>query len=272
MTETGRATRREGRARARPSRDRPTVTRSRVVERSRSVGSRARAEPPESRQPTRRLTGVWIMSVITVLVMIGYTSWFTPLFGARRIEVSGVSTLTAGEVREAAAIDPKTPIPRLDADEIADRIRALSRVDKVDVELSWPSTVRLIITERVAVFQARVGEQVALIDRTGMVFATTATPPAGVPELRTARQAPDDPATRSALTMLSALDDRLRPEVLVVQADSPADVRAALAGGRQVIWGGPDESPRKAAVLRALLSQPGRIYNVSTPALATITP
>jgi cell division protein FtsQ len=212
------------------------------------------------------------MTVITVLTMIGYTLWYTALFSPRRIEVSGTSALTPTEIRAAAAIDPDTPILRLDTVEVATRIRTLPRVDDVVAEVSWPSTVRLTVTERVPVYQARVSGGGALVDHTGLVFATEAAPTPGIPELVVARIAPDDDATRAALIFLAALPERTRAEVLSVRVDTPGALRATLAAGREVIWGTPERVVRKAAVLTALLSRPGRIYNVSTPDLPTVTP
>jgi len=37
-----------------------------------------------------------------------------------------------------------------------------------------------------------------------------------------------------------------------------------------VRWGGVEEGDRKAAVLGPLLTQPGKIYDISSPALPTI--
>ena len=41
--------------------------------------------------------------------------------------------------------------------------------------------------------------------------------------------------------------------------------------GREVRWGGVEQGDRKAAVLVPLLTQPGKIYDVSSPTLPTIT-
>ncbi|HSL06993.1 MAG TPA: cell division protein, partial [Pseudonocardiaceae bacterium] len=40
--------------------------------------------------------------------------------------------------------------------------------------------------------------------------------------------------------------------------------------GREVRWGGVEQGDRKAAVLGPLLTQPGKIYDVSSPTLPTV--
>jgi cell division protein FtsQ len=42
-------------------------------------------------------------------------------------------------------------------------------------------------------------------------------------------------------------------------------VQLALKGGKTVKWGSADESERKAAVLAALLTRPGKVYDVAAP-------
>ncbi len=43
-----------------------------------------------------------------------------------------------------------------------------------------------------------------------------------------------------------------------------------LTGGREVRWGADADNERKAAVLGALLTRPGTLYDVSTPQLAVV--
>ena len=47
-------------------------------------------------------------------------------------------------------------------------------------------------------------------------------------------------------------------------------VQFTLEDGKRVVWGSADSSELKANVLVALLSQPGRTYDVSSPDLPTI--
>jgi len=70
--------------------------------------------------------------------------------------------------------------------------------------------------------------------------------------------------------VLAALPMPVRSELQVVEASGPRAVTLRLAGGKQVRWGDPEESDRKAAVLAVLLSQPASVYDVSSPELPTV--
>ncbi len=66
----------------------------------------------------------------------------------------------------------------------------------------------------------------------------------------------------------------LRPEaaaqVARIAAPSVAAITLQLVDGRQVVWGTTDRTDEKAAKLGALLTQPGRTYDVSSPDLPTV--
>jgi cell division protein FtsQ len=110
-----------------------------------------------------------------------------------------------------------------------------------------------------------------LIDHTAKDFATVSAAPPGLPELQLTSSAATDPTAVAVVQVLMAVPDKIRAEVLSVSAKSPNSVVLALSAGRQVRWGGSADSPRKAAVLAALMSQPGKVYDVSSPQLATIS-
>jgi hypothetical protein len=67
--------------------------------------------------------------------------------------------------------------------------------------------------------------------------------------------------------------------VIGVIAPSSAGIRLQLHGGATVVWGGPEDSTRKARALAVLLHQPShgsphggshpRVYDVSTPGFVT---
>jgi cell division protein FtsQ len=110
-----------------------------------------------------------------------------------------------------------------------------------------------------------------LVDPTGVDFQTVPAAPPGLPKLQLTSAAPDDPHTQAIVRVLAALPDQLRPSVATVSAATPGDVRLGLVNGRTVRWGSADDSARKAAVLAALMTQPGKVYDVSSPDLPTIS-
>jgi cell division protein FtsQ len=187
------------------------------------------------------------------------------------VEVTGVREIPEEDVLAAADIQHGTPMVRLDADEAAARVAKLPRVFEVRVERSWPSTVDIIVTERSPVAVLKNGNVLHLIDATGLDYAVTRTPPAGLPTLAQSNVNPGNPATIAVVTVLGAIPPQLKTQVVAVSADTPGDVRMTLSDGRVVEWGDARDNDRKAAVLGALLTRPGKTYDVATPDFPTVS-
>jgi cell division protein FtsQ len=276
-TSTRRATEdRAGRSRATAGGRRERVTDRPATRRPRteSVLLRRTREPDERNAPTRGryLARRWItLLVVLTVVGVGYLVMFTSLLGVRSVEVIGVREISPDAVRAAAAIEHGTPMVRLDADEAAARVATLPRVHEVVVERSWPSTVEIIVTERAPVAVLMVGQEIHLVDDTGLDYAVAKTRPAGLPLLAMTGVRPQDPATVAAVTVLGAIPKQLKAQVTQVSAATRGDVRLTLADGRVIKWGNAKNNPRKAAVLAPLLTRPGKVYDVATPEFPTVS-
>ncbi|MGH3694497.1 MAG: cell division protein FtsQ/DivIB [Pseudonocardiaceae bacterium] len=240
-------------------------------------GAAADAVAPSS--PRSALTWwPWLVAGVGLLALIGGLIWVllgSSLFGARAVQVVGTRELPADVVRAVAAVPLGTPMLRLDTEAIETRVAALPRVASVAVRCGMDGTVRVEVTERIPLALVRRGGDVHLVDATGFDYAVVPEAPPGLPELRVSRVGPRDATTMAALTVLTTLPDWLRIQVRSISARSPADVVLRLdterdGGERQVRWGDASESDRKAAVLGPLLTQPGQIYDVSSPTLPTI--
>ncbi|MFC0431276.1 cell division protein FtsQ/DivIB [Kutzneria buriramensis] len=211
------------------------------------------------------------LAVVFGTIGLFYGVYFTPLLGVRSVEVLGTKDLSQKQVLTTAAVPSGAPMLTIDLAGIRDRVAALARVASVNVSRSWPATVRIDVAERVAVGVIKQPDGVHLVDHTGKDFATVSSEPAGLPELDLPRSDASDPTAVAVVRVLLAVPDKIRAEVLSVAAKSPNSVVLTLSAGRQVRWGSTDDSPRKAAVLAALMTQPGKIYDVSSPQLATIS-
>jgi cell division protein FtsQ len=230
-------------------------------------------EPEVDEQPARPyVRRRWIALAVLVTVLgVGYLVIFTSTFGARSINVVGAKTIPADAVRTAAAIEPGTPLVRLDTDEVAARVGKLPKVFSVQVSRSFPSTVEITIVERTPVAIVSSATNVHLVDGTGLDYEVVKRAPPGLPELVVATVKPDDPATRAAVAVLSAIPQQLRAQVASVTAKTPGSVQLALADERTIKWGSAENSQRKAAVLAPLLTRPGKIYDVATPEFPTVS-
>ncbi|MBB5894305.1 cell division protein FtsQ/DivIB [Kutzneria kofuensis] len=235
----------------------------------RTTRGRVRRRGPSRGKIIRRR----VIALVVVFGTLGllYGVYFTPLLGVRSVQVLGTKDLTQRQVLDAAAVPSGNPMLTIDLAAIRDRVAAIDRVASVNVSRSWPATVRIDVAERVAVGVIKTPGGAHLVDHTAKDFATVPSAPAGLPELQLTRSATTDPTAVAVVQVLMAVPEKIRAEVLSVSAKSPNSVVLALSAGRQVRWGGTADSTRKAAVLTALMSQPGKVYDVSSPQLATIS-
>jgi cell division protein FtsQ len=212
---------------------------------------------------------VWLVVLSVVSVALGLVLYFTPVMSARSLVVTGTGGVTREQVVGAAAVRLRTPLLQIDTDAVADRVAGIRGVASARVQREYPSTLRITIVERIPLVVKDFPDGPHLFDRDGVDFAT-APPPPGLPYLDVDNPGPADPSTTAALQVMTAL----RPEVIAqvgrVAAPSVASVTLTLNDGRIVVWGTTDRTDEKADKLAALLTRPGRVYDVSSPDLATV--
>lgn len=254
---------------------RPDARRPRTA--TRRPGDRPAPRPVSPERYRRRRLAALLIGLL-VLVGLGLTGrvllYDAGLADVEDVRVSGTATIAVDDVLAAAAVTPGVPLAAVDTAAVADRVvAALPAVERAVVGRSWPDTVTVEITERtpVAVTGTRQGD--ALVDRSGVVYRGAVVP--GLPRLTIGGVGPDDPSTRSALAVLAALPEPVRSQTLTVGVTVaapgvPGQVALGLTQGRQVRWGAAERGADKAAALVPLLTQPGTVYDVSSPDLPTI--
>jgi cell division protein FtsQ len=262
VNRTGTTTRdRTGRSR-RSAERRPTAAVTPLARRRRP------ARPPaRSRRPIQLAAAVLVVGAVVWLLLA------SPVLGVSTVQVDGVTTLPADQVRETAGIEPGTPLLRVDVDAARERVARLPQVASVEVTRGWPRTVVVTVVERVPIAIVGTPGRRSLVDAEGVLFDTvTGEPPAGVVPLQVAAPGPGDPATMAGLAAVEALPGDLRRQVTSAAATTAEDVSLTLADGTLVRWGGPEQSDEKATALAALLEQladgdlePAATIDVSTP-------
>jgi cell division protein FtsQ len=212
---------------------------------------------------------MWTVIAAVLVVGMGLLLYFTPIMSVRSVVVVGVGAVTQDEVVAAAGVTSGTPLLQVDTDTVAERVAGIRRIASARVQRQYPSTLRITIVERVPVVLRDYPDGVHLFDRDGVDFAV-GPPPPGIPYLDAENPGPNDPATMAALQVMTSL----RPEVAVqvgrVSAPSVAAITLTLVDGRTVVWGTTDRTEEKALKLAALLTQPGQVYDVSSPDLPTV--
>jgi len=205
--------------------------------------------------------------VVVVILGVIAVAWLSPLLSVRTVEVVGAEMISQEDVIAQLAVAEGTPLLRVDTAAAARRVAELPRAAQVRVQRVYPSTVRVTVTERVAEVYFDAPDGTHSVDAEGVDFAVEP-PPMQTPRLVTAT--PGDAATVAAIEVLGAVPPELRFQVAEVAAASPTDISLTLFDGRVVVWGGPDRSDRKAAVVMPLLTQPGQVYDVAGPDLPTV--
>jgi cell division protein FtsQ len=231
----------------------------------------ARRRPARPRSRHRR--AIRLAVAVLAVVAVGWFLLAGPLLRVNTVQVDGVATLPADQVRETAGIEPGTPLLRVDVDAVRARVARLPQVASVEVTRGWPHTVVVTVVERVAVVVVGAPGSRSLVDAEGVLFDTvTGEPPPGVIPLEVTDPGPGDPATMAALAAVEALPADVRKDVASVAAGTAEDISLTLTDGTAVQWGGSEESEKKGAALAALLQQladeklePAGTIDVSTP-------
>lgn len=265
---------RRERAERRAAQARATAIEEARREAKRRVSGRAGSGPRAPQKPARGVVRGLKMLLVTALLVIAGVGlalilYFTPAMSARNIVVVGTGVVTREEVLDAARVRPGTPLLQINTSQVADRVAAIRRVASARVQRQYPSALRITIVERIPVAVKDFPDGPHLFDRDGVDFATGPPPPA-LPYLDVADPGPNDPATKAALQVLTALRPEVASEVGRIAAPSVASITLTLGDGRVVTWGTTDRTEEKAEKLAALLTQPGHTYDVSSPDLPTV--
>ncbi len=264
------------RARRERAERRAAQARARAIEEARREAKR-RASGRVVKQPKPVARGVvrglkmLLATVVLAIVGVGLALilYFTPAMSARNIVITGTGSVTREEVLDAARVRPGTPLLQINTNQVADRVAAIRRVASARVQRQYPSALRITIVERVPLVVKDFSDGPHLFDRDGVDFATAPPPPA-LPYIDGDNPGPTDPATKAALQVLTALRPEVLGQVGRIAAPSVASITLTLGDGRVVIWGTTDRTEEKAEKLAALLTQPGRTYDVSSPDLPTV--
>jgi cell division protein FtsQ len=226
-----------------------------------------------ARQRRLRAALPWAVT-LAVLLVAGGLAWLiygTAVLGVRSVEVVGAQLVTPLQVQQAAAVPALQPLARVDVDGVRARVRGIPAVERVAVRRSWPSTLVVEVVERTPIAAVPgAPDRFTLIDASGVPYREVSRQPAGLPLVRTATPGPSDLNTRSALTVLGALSDELREQLVAVSAAAPAQITLELRKGRTVVWGDDTKSDAKSQVATVLLKKAGTEIDVSAPSVVTI--
>jgi cell division protein FtsQ len=240
-----------------------------------AIRERRRVERGEMRrftQRSRRRRLAWLAGVgaVVFVLLVAVLVSFSPLMALRTIDVVGTSRIDGAAVRKSLDGQLGKPLPFVDYDAIATKLRDYPLIRSYSIETKPPGTLVVRIVERqpIGLLQSRDGFE--LVDQAGVVISRSAERPGGYPLIVPSGAAGSTEALKSftaSAAVLAALPQSVLPQVTSVTAKSSDDVTLTMSGGATVVWGSPEKSDLKAADLIALLkSAPGaETYDVSSP-------
>lgn len=224
-----------------------------------------------ARQARRRRIGRVALGTVAVAVLggLGWLIGWSDVLAADEVRVDGVGEPLASEVVEAAGVPLGTPLVRIDADGIVERVSVLPEIRDVSVARSWPSAVTLEVTPRTPLAAVPDDDDTWWgVDESGVLFGAATERPDGLPVLEAGTEDDDVAAREAGVAVISGLPAEIADLVAAVRAGSAADVRLVLADDVVVRWGTADDTARKAEVLLAVMAaqeDPPAQYDVSAP-------
>jgi cell division protein FtsQ len=214
--------------------------------------------------PARRGSRLrWSLAILITLIGIAVgVAEYSPVLGVRQIAVQGERQVTAQQVLTAAAIKRGTPLLRLNKAAIISRIEAFPAVRNVQVLTSLPSSVRIVVIERVPVAYRPIAGGYQILDADNVAFRNQAALPKTVPLIA----APAGTAqAAAAVTVAASLPPAVLTLVASIAVPTAQTITMTLTDGRVVLWGGTDQDSDKARLLPVLLTQPGGYFDLSDP-------
>ena len=239
---------------------------------------RARRREVAKSAGRRRLRVLISVAGAGAVVVGGLALLHSPLFAAGDISVVGARQTGRQAVLAATGLGRHPPL--IDVSTTADE-RALERlpwVRRATVTREWPSSVRVVVDERLPVAEVALPglpgrPRYALVDGTGRVLEDTATRVAAVALVRDAGPVPPPggwlraPA-RAAVAAAEAIPVSLVREVASVDAANHSGVRLQLRTGALVLLGPATQLREKMVSLATVME---RIAGVAgAPAIVTI--
>jgi hypothetical protein len=215
--------------------------------------------------------------VVIALIVSSFAILHSSLFSARRVTVSGAVHESRNDVLTAAKLTGRPPLIEVNSGAAANGVERLPWVARATVARHWPSSVTISIVERVPVGAARKARGGALlVDGTGRVLGSTATPPPGLVLLNNLGRLPRVGDTLvstggEVAALADAIPPSIRPRVLAVgwtkregltltlvpASASGSGSSHSKAGGPQVLIGSRRELRAKFVALATLLDPVG---------------
>lgn len=109
--------------------------------------------------------------LLFILFIIGFSSITSSLFAIGRVEVEGNRYITTEEIYQIAGIPERMNIFRLNTGEIQSRLEQDLRIEGAIVTRQFPSTIQIVLEERIPLAYVACEYGFVEVDRQGIVLA-----------------------------------------------------------------------------------------------------
>ena len=221
---------------------------------------RARRIAVRREEGRKRLKRLGVLASVAVVVVLALAITRSPVLDVDRVVVDGSVHTPADVVQRATGIARHAPMTDVDLDRARRAVLALPWIRTVSIQRQWPSTIKVKVTERVAVAAVSAPPAgFALVDGDGRVLETSATPPPGFVLLaNVAAPGPPgstiDSSAADALTVARLLPPSLRAKVAGVAVGGDG-VTLQLGGGGVVKFGAATDVAAKLQAADTVLSE-----------------
>jgi cell division septal protein FtsQ len=230
-----------------------TAREARAARKRRRLHERAEVRRFTRRSRHRRAAWLTTGGIVVVLGISILVAVFSPLMALQRIEVKGTSRVDDTALRRALSDQIGTPLARLDSAAIRRDIAAFPLIESYVTEESPPHTLVVTVTERTPVVTVQNGKSFDLVDPAGIVVQSSTKRPDTMPLADVGSAKLGSSVFRTMTEVVLALPSAVRTQVSGVAASTADDVTLTMKDGSRVVWGSPDDSAAKAALLDALV-------------------
>jgi cell division protein FtsQ len=260
------------------------------------------ARVPPRRRRSRWRTAFFGLAGLAIIVAAAWALLGDRVFVVRSVSVTGTHLVTPAEVIAAAGVPLGTPLLRVNAGAVTQRVESIRQVASATVAEDWPDHLTIAVTERVPVLAVRMAAGgYDQVDPTGVIVRSTKARPAALPLLTLASTGTvptgtgptgtgptgtgptgtalrGNPTVAAAAAVLAELQPSLRRQVAGVstteivtgagQGAGSQQVTLRLRDGVTVVWGGTDNAAAKNREVALLLLGHVHYVDVSAPGTA----
>lgn len=243
------------------------------------AGRRIANEKRDERDRRRRSIGRRRFAIVVLLALLAagvlwglVKLWNAPLFPVKQIEVTGNSRLTREAILASASVSPDATLPRLPKAAILERLNANPWIAQAGLTRSYPSTVRIAVTERVpaALVDAGGGDLWMVAADGHWLGRRSAEDTVALTTIKdmesvapTSGTSSDSAELANALAVLAGLSPELKARVRAVSASSIDKTMLVLDDDVQVFVGSSEDIAKKDQLTREILSREKRLVYIN---------